>query len=191
MESLNAIIIEFEKILIEKKSPILNILQEGLPVGGIQKLLNQVDLNNEELINLYRWKNGVSNMSNRVIGEMELFSRGIMLSLQDAIEHYQYALSENLWSGELFPIFTNGGGDYLLLNTVESAGNVLIYSPSILLSDKPIVIYESLKLLFETVINCYKLHAYKYKEDGSLEIDYDLEQDISKKKNPNTEYWEQ
>jgi hypothetical protein len=61
----------------------------------------------------------------------------------------------------------------------------------LLLSDKPVVIYDSIVRMLGTIIECYRFNAYNFSETGELQIDYDLEEQISKQLNPNSHYWSQ
>lgn len=189
METLTKIMEKFENILSKKNPHGINLLQNGLIKADIITVLREVGVENDELLEFYSWKNGVSPHQEEVIEKMKLFSFGIMFSIQDSIKEYQYSLIENLYERHYFPIFTNGGGDCLLLDISEPGGKIYLHSPPILLSDEPMAIYSNLKLLFETVIECYNSNAYKVDESGILEINFDLEEEISRELNPNEEFW--
>jgi len=191
MASIQQILVEFEILLKKVQAPIYEKLQDGLASDYVDRLLAETGINNDELKKLYAWKNGISYDSGWKIGDFDFFSFGLFLSLQDSIEHYVTSKSQKIWRSGLFPIFTNGGGDFILLDTNDknkTKGMLLLHAPSLLLSDKPESIYDSLNTFFTTILECYNVGAYKMIE-GSIEIDDDLEHDVSKRLNPKSKYW--
>ncbi|WPV65824.1 SMI1/KNR4 family protein [Chitinophaga sp. LS1] len=189
---LSRLLLLFERDLAQFKYPYLDILQIGLSPDVVTKRLSTLHISSDLLVILYGWRNGVLDMDNRVIGQMELFARAIMLPLENAIEHYDYAITNDMWKEKLFPIFTSGGGDFLLFDANEqnqTVGQILTYSPSVTLSEEPVSIYDDMNTMFETVIECYRQGAYRFDESGFIEVDYQIEQQLSQSKNPNSEYW--
>lgn len=193
MGNFKELLIDFEKQLREANAPILEKLKDELTPDRAKELLSHTGINNKSLFDLYSWKNGIKNMEEYSIGELELFPMGIMLSLEDAILHYEiYTKKERIWKESLFPLFTRGG-DYLILDInadSKTAGMILLYSPELLLSDKPETMYDSLEDLFKTILDCFKKGAYRInQDDGTIDVNYDLEQKISTERNPKSEYW--
>jgi hypothetical protein len=192
MKDLSKFLLLIEEELVRLKFPNIDILQIGLSRDKVKELLDGLNLVSDLLVALYGWRNGVPNMNEQTIGKVELFARAIMLPLQDAIKHYNYAASNEIWDLNLFPIFTNGGGDYLLFDTDKQdgmGGQILIYAPSILPSEQPVSIYDDITTMFETVLACYKQGAYQFDQDGFIEVDYQIEQQLAQSKNPNSKYW--
>ena len=192
MKDLSKLLLLVEEELVQLKFPNIDILQIGLSSDKVMDLLDSLNLVSDLLVALYAWRNGVPNMDEQTIGKVELFARAIMLPLQDAIEHYNYATSNEIWDLNLFPIFTNGGGDYLLFDTDKQGGmggQMFIYAPSILLTEQPVSIYDDIATMFETVLACYKQGAYQFDQDGFIEVDYQIEQQLAQSKNQNSEYW--
>jgi len=186
---LESILSEFEENLKLKKSPVLEKLNPGLLEKEIKDQLKAIKIENELLVELYSWKNGVGS-DNLAVGEFEFFSFGTMFSLKDAITHYESAIAEDIWNKSLFPIFL--GTDYILFDVSKGEnGKLWLYAPSLLLSDKPVTIYDSVVRMLGTIIECYRFNAYNFTETGELEIDYDLEDQISEQLNPNSRYWSQ
>ena len=194
MTRLNGLLNDFGKLLKDQQAPIFDKLQVGLDFDEIDSLLKPEGINNAELRLLYKWRNGIKDLQNYTIDELELFPEGIMLSLSGSLSHYEiYTQVEKIWDKSLFPIFTNGGGDYFLLDIESESkteGMVFLYAPSLLLSDSPVTIYDSIENLIDTVLECFKHHAYKLSNEKNIVIvDYDLRQKISKNKNPESIYW--
>ena len=186
---LEPIISELEEQLQLKKAPVLNKFNPGLPEKEIREHLKAIKIENELLIELFSWKNGV-NSDYLAVGEFEFFSFGTMFSLKDAIEHYEPAIAENIWDKTLFPVFI--GTDHILFDTSKGKdGKLWLYSPSLLLSDKPVTIYDSVTRMLGTIIECYRFGAYDFNGKGELEINYELEEQISAQLNPKSRYWSQ
>jgi hypothetical protein len=94
---------------------------------------------------------------------------------------------------EFFPVFSSGGGDYILINLNAKKnvfGQLFLCSPSILMTNKPIAIYDSLNSLFTTLLEIYRQKGYYFK-GGFLEIDFNMEESISKRMNPNSNFWKE
>ena len=186
---LSSILAELEERLQLKKAPVLNNFNPGLPEKEIRDQLKAIRIENELLVELFSWKNGVGS-DDLAVGEYEMFSFGTMISLKAAIDHYEAAMADNIWDKSLFPIFI--GTDYILFDTSKGEnGKIWYYAPSLLLSGKPVTIYDSLVRMLGTIIECYRFNAFNFTETGELEIDYDLEEQISEQLNPKSRYWSQ
>lgn len=113
--------------------------------------------------------------------------------MPSAIELYNsHAVVSKYWPDYYFPLFTNGGGDFILLNIdvqSEEFGRLYLYSPAINLSIEPISLYDSIKTMVDTILLCYKHCAYFF-ENRELIIDTDLEFEISKRQNPQSLFWQ-
>lgn len=195
MIGLKELLLTFEHWLLQKQAIILNRLQKGTEENKAQELLIKSNIVSDKLLILYNWKNGVSDdLMTMPIEEIELFPEGIMLSLQEALSRYSlYVEVERIWGEKLFPIFTNGGGDYLLLDTNQEStqyGMILQYAPALLLTEEPESIYDSLETMFETILSCVKEGAYRYSLNDAIDVDYDLKYKISANYNPKSKYWD-
>lgn len=182
---------EIEKYLESNKANISKRLQPGLNRVYTEQLLQNIGALNDELIALYGWKNGVRYNSGWVIGEIDFFSHGLLISIEDMIKAYDiFHRNVFLKDKTLLPLFTDGSGDYLLYKAGKDnkPGQLFLYAPSLLLSVEPKSMYDSLTSLFKTIIECYNRKAYIF-NNGELEIDYDLEWEISEALNPLSDYW--
>lgn len=192
MQGLINLLEEIEKYLEKQNANIFKRLQPGLNPSYTEQLLKGIGVyNNDELLELYGWKNGIQYESNWVIGEVDFFSSGLIVSAEDMIKTYKLFNEKDFMKDEtLLPIFTDGSGDYVLYKTNKhnQPGQLFLYAPSLLLSAEPESIYDSLTSLFKTVIECYYRKAYTF-NNGELEIDYDLEWEIAEKHNPLSNYW--
>jgi hypothetical protein len=183
------LLLKYEEVLNTLQANILSLLQNGLPKEEIKKKLLIAGIPAiEELVNLYEWKNGVDD-SIESFHEAELFPEGIMLSLESSLESYRIYTQKKIWNRELFPLFTNGSGDFILMNIMEGDYSLFMYAPSLLLSDTPFSIYDSLDKMFATLIACFEQGAYYVKEDKLMELDFDLKYTVSETLNPLSEFW--
>lgn len=147
----------------------------------------------EDVYKLYQWRNGIANIYDHNFNHQPFFSFGIFYSLQSAIELYKsHSIVDQYWSDCYFPLFTNGGGDFILLNIDEQSeenGMVYLYSPSINLSIEPVSIYDSIKTMLDTILLCYQKQAYFF-ENRELAVNTKLEFEIGQLKNPHSLFWQ-
>lgn len=187
--SIKQLIIQYEKLLSDKKANVLKSLQKGLKEKEILFAIKSTSIPNN-VKSMYESRNGIPDSSDLPIEELEYFPDGIMLSLDSAIENFN--ITRNGVKKSLFPLFTDGGGSLFLIETDSKDENylmILYYSPSLLLSENPVTIYDSLEKLFETIVKCLVSGAYFINENGTFEVDYDLKYEISEEMNPNSKYW--
>lgn len=186
---------EFEILLKEKKPEILELLQPGKSVEAIQTALGAIGISNDDLISLYTWRDGTSkkDLSEKTIEELELYPSTIMLSLDDALSYFfLYAKERSRWSISYFPVFMDGGGDFLLLNidsNDQRFGMLYLYSPSLLLSEQPMTIYDSMEYFFLTMNQCLMEGLYTSDDKKNLEVDYDIKYKVSAEINVKSDFW--
>jgi hypothetical protein len=189
-ESLNS----FNNLLASINHPSNMMFNEGVDKQYIDVLFisQNIDLKrNEDLYTLYSWRNGIKMSEDASIGEMTLFSDGIFISIEEALTSYRhYVFDTGRWDKKLFPLFTSGGGDFLLIDmepTSSTYNMIHFYSPTILLSVETVTIYDSLDNLFVSVLACYKEGVYYI--DNNLFESNGEDGDIFLKLNPLSEYW--
>ena len=195
MKELEKKLKELELLIIEYNYPILGHFKSGITASEIAETFRNFKFPlRDDIIQLYMWKNGIVDMFKKKTGEIELFTGGIMMPLELATSMYSLeAKVQKAFKKDFFPLFTNGGGDYILMHLDEKKktfGQLFLYSPSILLNDKPVSIYDSLMGLFKTVLEIYTRRGYFFNEtDKTLEVDYDIENEIATKMNPKSDFW--
>jgi len=158
MPDLKHLLTELEKILRGYNAPIVKKLGPGLSEKIISEMFAKIGMRNEDLIVLYNWKNGISYSEEWKIGEFDFFGFGTFISLEDAIENYEY-LSDLSGQKYLLPLFTNGAGDYVFFDGDRESINferLLFYSPPINLSGEAVPVYDSLQVFLKTTIECYQ-----------------------------------
>lgn len=193
MKQLKELLSEFENNLKEQHAPILSKLSPGISLEKIENIFKQNGIENNSLKELYHWRDGISYNSGWTVGELDFFSFGILMSLEDMIKHQSIlSIPTGMQNKLLLPVFATGGGDYILFNVDNNSkdyNRLLLYAPMLVLSKTPMPIYDTLESFFETINECYEAGAYKFNETGKLDIDYELEQEISKRLNSASEYW--
>ena len=195
MKELEKKLKELELFMVECNCPILGHFNNGIPASEIADSFSNLKFPmRDDIMQLYEWKNGVNDLFKKKTGEIELFTSGIMMPLELASSMYTLEVKiQKAFKKEFFPLFTSGGGDYIMIHLDENKktyGQLFLYSPSILLSNKPVSIYDSLTDLFQTVFETYQKRGYYFNEsDKTLEVDYVIEKEIAIKMNPKSEFW--
>jgi hypothetical protein len=186
----------FENQLTEKRPAAIALLQPGLSHREITKQLKRVGIENDQVTALYSWRNGISasNFQSQTIDELEIFPTKIMLSLEEAINAYEICVNRKKeWDEHFFPLFTDGGGDYILFNFDKSSpdhGQLYFYSPSLLLSEKPVSIYDSVERMIYTFAKSLEAGVYIQIPGEDPDIDFEVIYAIGKKINPKSEYYQ-
>ncbi len=171
---------------------VVDLLQKGLTENKIKQILKTKGLKvRDEIKELYQTVNGTS-VSDTYLGLQYFFPGNIMLSLEKAIELYDEECIEYAsWEEGYLPIFWNGNRDYLLVDCLNKKCGVYFYSPDEFRFDGIVKKYDTMELLFATVLQCFEVKAYQLgrtlediKYDGELVIA------ISKQMNPESVYWD-
>jgi len=190
------LLVELESLLKASNYLIVTKFNDGKEEKEIAEYLHNLKFSaRKDFVDLYKWKNGVSNLfQGGNIGQLELFANGIMLPLEYAISTYTLEVKvQKKFNSYFFPIFTSGGGDYILINFNTKSklfGQLFLYSPSLLMTNAPMSIYDSLEVLFETILSIYKEKGYSFK-NNVLEVDYEIESLISRRLNPKSDFWKE
>lgn len=172
--------------------PSLSNMKEGLGDDVINGFEKQFKVNLPEYLKAaYRVYNG-ADMDDKTIGELYLFPNGIFLPLEEALEIYDYNKTDKYWPETYFPIFTSGGGDYLVvqLEAGQDQNRIYLYSPSNVDFEIITSFYDNPDSMIDSIIRCYEKGVYFIK-DGMT--DWSLtpsdEARVCKDLNPRSEYW--
>ncbi|WP_291913296.1 SMI1/KNR4 family protein [Chitinophaga sp. CB10] len=179
--------------LLKYDAYVLEILQPGISEAEIKTQIDKIGINLPlSVYDLYKWRNGIRDIYENNFSRQIFFDFGIFFSLESAIDLYKSDSIENkYWSRSYFPVFTNGGGDFLLLNIDELSGEwgmIYLFSPAINLSIDPVSIYDSIEAMVDSILLCYNKGAYFF-ENRELLIDTNLEFEICEQRNPRSLYW--
>lgn len=185
---------QFEDTLLAYKHPFLHYSEPSLPKDELIHLFDTNKLSlNKALIDLYLWRGGLNGASIYNENYIELCSYGCYIDCRSACSLYTLdRFSENELNGKL-PIIQSDSGDFIAIDLKKkgtTTGQLFVSSPSITLSSEFVSIYDSIHNFLNTIIECYRLGAYKL-SNNKLEVDYALEAEISRKHNPNSDFWKE
>lgn len=187
MEELSKELLNFEKCL-EYYCPFLyKILQN--PASSI--MISQVK--DEQLISLYKWKNGIVNDGTLPTVTFDFCGFGVVPSLEYVNEVLSIKKITKFWRQSYFPVITSFAGDYLLYESDKNSkhyGSIYLYSPNLGYVYDLVSIYDSLFLMFKTTRICFEEKAIVYNNlEKRLETNYESCMSISSLLNPLSEYW--
>lgn len=190
IETLN----EINKYLIQSQAYVLDFLLPGIDKDEIKKQVQEVKIKlPDEIYQLYQWRNGIGDIYAHNFNHEAFFEFGIFYSLQSAIDLYQdHGITNKYWDDIYFPLFTNGGGDFLLVNIAEQSneyGFIYLYSPAINLSISPVSMYDSISTMLDTILLSYQKGAYFY-IDRELEENSGVLFEIAQELNPQSTFWQ-
>ncbi|MRG44189.1 hypothetical protein GFS24_03640 [Chitinophaga sp. SYP-B3965] len=184
----------FHEFLLSIDHPAIAMLNGEMDQQNMDVLFLSKDIDlkgNDDLYTLYGWGNGIQMSREMALGQMWFFEQGIFLSFEMAVETYQiFVHQEELWNKKLFPLFTSGGGDFLLIDlepTSPTYNMIHLYAPTVLLGFESKTIYDSLDHLFITALACYEQGEYCIK-DGLFHANEGASL-ICAKLNPLSEFW--
>ncbi len=142
----------------------------------------------DELICFYQWKNGIDT-SKIVLDYRALFIPfNPFFELKTMAEYYDLLVDNNFIKKSFFPLCTE---DVYLINLDKDSktyGKIFFYSTGFLILE-PISIFDSLKTMLLSIIDCFNDEALVYDSYGYIVINWDLYDSICKKNNPNSDYW--
>lgn len=195
---MKTLLLDLEKKLIEKKNPILDYLDP--PSGNFDEqrfieLTRKLKLEpSSDLIDLYSWKKGLKGeLALDISFDYRMFSFGSPIFYKDTSNLYILDEStDGLFTGKYLPFVFHGIlEDPILIDLSKRSktrGSIYYFCPNVTLSATPVQIYDSLQSMIESIIECYQKEAYIIDEAGLLDVN-DLEQEITRKLNPKSDYW--
>jgi hypothetical protein len=113
------------------------------------------------------------------------------LSAQESDSENRYCVTHlSDWLPSWFVLLSNGSADRYFYDVKKlSMGKLPIfyYEPE----ESPLTgqIYDSIEVMFATVLKCYEESAYFVNEDGRLDADWPRKVEIARKLNPASDYW--
>ncbi|HTB99703.1 MAG TPA: SMI1/KNR4 family protein [Ferruginibacter sp.] len=149
----------------------------------------------EDIRDIFLWHNGTIIESNIPVRKSYLFAEFLFNSIEkiqkimDSVES-TYKLKKN----GFLPIFSTGHGEYLALNLKDYSNKpetthvyyLGTWDPE---CDLYTTIYDSFYQMFVSVNACFKQDVYFIDDKGLIDINFTKYFEISKKMNPNSDYW--
>lgn len=171
---------KLEHFFVTQQSIAFSQLQDGISRAEIDEMKKDLNLAfPPEVYGLFEWKNGLTDSSDITIGESVLFRWGAMMPFDHFVEVYHASQNAKSYAPHYFPIFTNSGGDYILINCNKDDafyGYLYWHSPALYGTELD-ARYTSLSALLECVLECFEAGGY-YFENGKFEEDSDLSDPI-------------
>ena len=195
-DKLRLLMIEFEKCLDQYCNVMCNKLEPPFPVSTINQSLGKVNIDDDDLRTYYAWKNGIDYDAVLATNAFDYSSFGVMPTLEFASNvSYENNNSDHMWDSSLFPVIASFGGDFLLYNhnmEDKDYGKIFLYSTSLLCMPSEESYFDSLELMIETHIQCFKNKVFVYDSDQMfLDVDTDAYFEIAAKLNPESKYWKE
>jgi len=202
---MNDLIKKLERQLIQAHNPILNEMDWDFnwkDKQSIESAFRLLELECcPELLDLYLWKTGCAHEllldlsegeENQIklssMGNYAAYSLSRDIMTQNKIMQASYADDDRM-----YPFIFNGVYEDPILIDLDSSREtykaLFYYSPQVLLSDAPIMIYDSIESWLKTIIQCYKQNIYSVDEKGIFQSKTNLEVQLSRSMNPKSDYW--
>ncbi len=117
------------------------------------------------------------------------FIPGYLLIRDTEYENFKKSLDKIVIdeNDNFYPFLVNYSSDFYALK-VRDNHEEGVYTIDHDMPDA-IKIHNSIEDFFKTIISCYEENVYFLDEDGYLDMDFDKEQIVGQKYNPDIEYW--
>ena len=202
---MNDLIKKLERQLIQAHNPILNEVDWDFNWKDKQSIESAFRLLAleccPELLDLYLWKTGCAHEllldlsegeENQIklssMGNYAAYSLSRDIMTQNKIMQASYADDDRM-----YPFIFDGVYEDPILIDLDSSREtykaLFYYSPQVLLSDAPIMIYDSIESWLKTIIQCYEQNIYSVDEKGIFQSKTNLEVQLSRSMNPKSDYW--
>ena len=202
---MNDLIKKLERQLIQAHNPILNEMDWDFnwkDKQSIESAFRLLELECcPELLDLYLWNTGCAHEllldlsegeENQIklssMGNYAAYSLSRDIMTQNKIMQASYADDDRM-----YPFIFDGVYEDPILIDLDSSREtykaLFYYSPQVLLSDAPIMIYDSIESWLKTIIQCYEQNIYSVDEKGIFQSKTNLEVQLSRSMNPKSDYW--
>ena len=202
---MNDLIKKLERQLIQAHNPILNEMDWDFNWKDKQSIESAFRLLAleccPELLDLYLWKTGCAHEllldlsegeENQIklssMGNYAAYSLSRDIMTQNKIMQASYADDDCM-----YPFIFDGVYEDPILIDLDSSREtykaLFYYSPQVLLSDAPIMIYDSIESWLKTIIQCYEQNIYSVDEKGIFQSKTNLEVQLSRSMNTKSDYW--
>jgi len=197
---MKGLLVELENILVKKKNPIIDYMQESeiFHEKDFIEVLENLKLNPLQALNdIYSWRVGLKgDLAFSLDFKFSLFSFGNFIDYKSTSS--LFILDNNTIKSfspkGYLPIIYNGIlEDPVLIDLSEKSstyGQIFYYSPNVTLNDEPVPIYDSLEKMIITICECYTKGVYSIEPDGKLVWDNKKESIISRENNLKSRFWD-
>lgn len=171
--------------------PVTKYLHTGLSDTEVINELNCIKLSaTEEIIHLYKWKNGAHPDSTLPLGEFLFIPGYFFLPLSKACEQYQLMADFDDWQKTWLPILSNGNGDFFAADLTASFTSPTPIIDYLLPDPDTPIAFQSIANMIRVFIMCFEQNAFFVdSKTGYLDADDDAWGTIAKKLNPYSPCW--
>jgi hypothetical protein len=160
---------------------IRNNYKASLPLDGI-------------LTEIYQWHNGCKINNTDPVEKFYIFPTYYINSIEDIQNIIDNDDFFEFKKNYYMPFFSSGHGEYLVVKineVIDFSENAPVYclstsNPELEICEK---IYDSVFSMFDTILKLYQKNLIFIDEDNLMDCDFLGCLEISKKMNPNSEYW--
>jgi len=145
----------------------------GLPPERVREAVEGIGLEaNQELVDLYGFRNGASGADGVILDAVGLFPGHYWLTLDEAVETWEAISDDDRWRTAWFPIFATGEGDFYAVVLDPESPSYGAVVGFLLGDDEQLVEYRSLTDMLSTLDRAYAAGLFTL-EDGALEGDFE------------------
>ncbi|WP_147323553.1 SMI1/KNR4 family protein [Chitinophaga silvatica] len=193
-ENFTSILNNFDKVIAEKATFLYNKHNEPLDQNQILSLLESHNIYDEELVELYSWKNGIFYNPIEYTILYDYSAEGVILPLEYASSLCNPDDGYHLWKKNFFPIIGNYGGDFLLYNSDSKSKThkmIFLYSKSALSLNPMYSYFDSVSAMLMSITECFNSNVFQYNENSGLDINIEAWTGIIRGINTKSTYWKQ
>ncbi len=174
--------------------PMYQLLQPPLEKSAIEAYFNKWQIEDENLMDIFLWKNGIVNDGVLPTLTYNYTEFGVIPTLEHINELIQLEAEYASWKSSFFPIVTSFGGDFFLYEANRQSsdyGMLFLQCPTFgNVGEFVVSYYDSIEQMILTITECFKTKAFVYNQDKMwLDVNHSLVTQIAKKNNPKSEYW--
>jgi len=178
-----------EQLLKNISSPVNEFLNKGIDEEEKNKLIRLFNENKvpNDIFEIYNWHNGTATNFELPMENFYLFPTYYLLSINEIDEILQINFF-NFNEQKLLPILSSGHGEYLAIS-LKLPHQIFLIQFALPDLDTCTSIYDNINVMLETIILCYERKYFYIEQDSLLDMDFDKSWALSKKMNPNSDYW--
>lgn len=186
------ILLKLMMFLTSNSFSLANELQAPLTENVIRNKLDELKKPiPEDLITLYKWKNGISFSG----AASPLFDYCYLYNLDAAIDDYKrfQKLDILMASGNdysyMLPICLSGSGEYYFICFSNERKGQIFYHSAGEFNGELVLAFKNLQDMFNSILECYSQKIYTYNLNGKWQIDFLKQESLMQELNPGCRRW--
>ena len=175
----------------ELTRPVIERLEEGLSHEEIDRYLSKVSLTGtQDLYELFSWRNGTKVQKGDRLDDLHFFPGFYFMAFEDAISQYALIKSDVRWKLGWFPIFSNDGGDFYVVDLANGSANESPVIGFMVNDSEHRIEYQSLTTMVATIRECFEKEVFFVDKNGYQEANDREHAKIARKNNPTVSLWQ-